>query len=109
MYNFQFEVPGRIIRHCRAVYKVCREALTFGKSVVDYEATHPYSCRKASIGSRREARQAGIMPLTKPTAPRMRVAAIRVPGAMIRRMSPASAFLAKALYNVSLPTESATA
>jgi len=39
------------------------------------------------------------MPLTNPTAARMRVAAIRVPGAMIRRMSPASPFLANALYN----------
>src|ERR1700730_1816234 len=67
-----------------------------------------YSCRKASIGSKREARKAGIMPLTSPTAPRMSVDAISVPGAMIRRISPASPFLAKALYNVSLPTESAT-
>jgi hypothetical protein len=67
-----------------------------------------YSYRKASIGSRREARKAGTMPLTSPTAPRMSVDAISVPGVMIRRISPASAFLAKALYNVSLPTESAT-
>ena len=49
------------------------------------------------MGSRREARKAGIMPLINPTAPRMRVEAIRVPGAMISRMSPASPFLAKAL------------
>src|SRR4030081_2509111 len=59
-----------------------------------------YSCRKASIGSRREARKAGTMPLTSPTTPRMSVDAISVPGAMIRRMSPASPFLAKALYKV---------
>ena len=68
-----------------------------------------YSCLNASIGSSREARIAGIMPLISPTAPRISVDAISVPGAMIRRMSPASPFFAKALYKVSLPTESATA
>src|SRR5215831_2624281 len=48
-----------------------------------------YSWRRASIGSKREARRAGTMPLIRPTAARMRVEAMRVPGAMIRRMSPA--------------------
>src|SRR5450755_4304389 len=68
-----------------------------------------YSCRKASIGFIRDARNAGIIPLTSPTKPRMSVDAISVPGAMISRMSPASPFLANALYKVSLPTDSATA
>src|SRR5438270_13080164 len=68
-----------------------------------------YSCLNASIGSSREARSAGIMPLISPTPQRISVDAISVPGAMIRRMSPASPFFAKALYKVSLPTESATA
>jgi hypothetical protein len=56
-----------------------------------------YSCRKASMGSRRDARNAGIMPLISPTNPRITVDAIKVPGAIISRMSPASPFLAKAL------------
>jgi len=67
-----------------------------------------YSYRNASIGSKREARKAGTMPLTNPTAPRMSVDAISVPGAMTRRVSPASPFLSKELYKVSLPSESAT-
>src|SRR5215475_12490719 len=69
---------------------------------------HLYSWRKASTGSRRDARTAGTIPLTNPTAPRMMVEAIRVPGAIMRRISPASPFVAKALYKVGLPTESAT-
>src|SRR6266436_2544409 len=81
---------------------------TVCQQVVDPEGAGGYSCRKASIGSKREARKAGTMPLTSPTAPRMSVDAISVPGAIIRRISPASPFLAKALYKVSLPTESAT-
>src|ERR1035441_9365974 len=44
-----------------------------------------YSCRKASIGSKRAARKAGTIPLINPTAPRMSVDAISVPGAMISR------------------------
>jgi|GEM_PF-4717620 len=57
----------------------------------------PYSYRKASMGSNREARIAGIMPLISPTSERMMVAAINVPGAIISRMSPFVAFLATAL------------
>src|SRR5258708_39309144 len=68
----------------------------------------PYSCRNASIGFNREARNAGIIPLTNPTTPRIIVDAINVPGAIINRISPASPFFANALYNVSRPTESAT-
>jgi len=49
------------------------------------------------------------MPLIRPTAPRMSVEAIRVPGAIIKRMSPASPFFANALYKVILPTDRATA
>src|SRR5580658_2186932 len=67
-----------------------------------------YSYRRASMGSRREARTAGTIPLTSPTAARMSVATISVLGAMTRRMSPASPFFAIALYRVSLPTENAT-
>jgi hypothetical protein len=48
------------------------------------------------------------MPLTNPTAARITVATIRVLGEMIKRTSPASAFLAIALYRVSLPAESET-
>ena len=48
------------------------------------------------------------MPLISPTAAKMIVATMSVPGAMIRRMSPAYAFFAIALYKVSLPTESET-
>src|SRR2546430_5896425 len=56
-----------------------------------------YSYRSASMGSRREARTAGTIPLISPTAPRISVATIRVVGAMIRLTSPASAFFAMAL------------
>ncbi len=56
-----------------------------------------HSWRRASIGSRREARMAGIIPLTSPTIPRMTVATINVTGSMSSRMSPASACLANTL------------
>lgn len=39
-----------------------------------------YSCRSDSIGSSRDARSAGIIPLISPTAPRITVDAIRVAG-----------------------------
>ena len=35
--------------------------------------TSPYSCRNASIGSSLDARNAGIIPLTRPTTPRIKV------------------------------------
>ena len=58
---------------------------------------------------RSDARIAGSIPLTSATAPRITVATSSVTGSISNRMSPPSACLAKALYKVSLPTESETA
>jgi hypothetical protein len=49
-----------------------------------------YSYRSASTGSRRDARMAGIRPLTNPTSARIVVAINTVPGEMMSRMSPTS-------------------
>jgi len=58
-----------------------------------YRSGTTYSYRRASIGSRREARTAGIMPLMTPTAARITMATSSVPGAMIKRISPPSGVL----------------
>ena len=49
------------------------------------------------MGSSREARSAGIIPLTTPTTANIVVAVSRIIGDTISRMSPASAWLAIAL------------
>ena len=49
------------------------------------------------MGSRLAARSAGTIPLITPTTARMDVATTRIIGDTIRRMSAASACLAKAL------------
>jgi hypothetical protein len=71
-----------------------------GQGLADGEAavsTRGYSCLRDSIGSSLEARKAGIMPLIRPTVPRITVDATKVAGWMISRMSPASPFFANAL------------
>src|SRR6266566_5651519 len=67
-----------------------------------------YSYGRASMGSRLAARKAGNMPLQTPTRARIDVEINRILGATIKRMSPASPCLAKALYRVKVPTENET-
>src|SRR5947207_11098142 len=67
-----------------------------------------YSYLRASIGSRLAARKAGNIPLQTPTRARIEVEIKRILGATIKRMSPASPCLAKALYRVKVPTENET-
>ena len=69
---------------------------------VPFVETWDYSYLSASIGSKREARIAGSIPLTSPTTARINVAMSSVSGSITRRMSPPSACLAIALYKVNL-------
>jgi len=78
---------------------VCRSILSnavrLGSNVMgfsdSYHQRKDHSYLSASIGSSRDARIAGSIPLTNPTKLRMSVAMISVPGSITRRMSPASA------------------
>jgi hypothetical protein len=72
-------------------------ASTPGATTVQHPLLLAYSYRNASMGSRRDARTAGIMPLTNPTTARMVVETNTVVGEMMSRMSPISPCCAKAL------------
>src|SRR5262249_4720713 len=67
------------------------------KEMLTARASVRYSCRKASIGSKREAGNAGTMPLHSPTTPKMGVDGDKFRGGISSRISPPPPFWAKAL------------